>query len=169
MALAVFATGCASAGPDPAEVDQAFISGMALHHEEAVEMAELASHEAEHPELRELAHHMVEAQEKEIKKLTSAYEDNFDADLPHDVTPGLTPLGIPHAAAAIHAEMWMLEEAEEFDAEFIDMMIHHHQGAIRMARVMEKKGGDSDMKELATEIIESQSSEIRKMNKWRQE
>jgi uncharacterized protein (DUF305 family) len=63
----------------------------------------------------------------------------------------------------------MLEDAKPFDREFIDMMIPHHQGAIRMARVELEKGENRELKELAESIIDAQAKEIDEMNTWRVE
>ena len=61
----------------------------------------------------------------------------------------------------------MLMTADPFDREFIDMMVPHHQGAIRMARVQLAKGKDPQLRKLATAIIAAQSKEIEQMNSWR--
>ena len=57
--------------------------------------------------------------------------------------------------------------AESFDVQFVDMMVPHHQGAIRMARVELARGKNPKLKALAQSIIASQSREITQMNSWR--
>ena len=54
-----------------------------------------------------------------------------------------------------------------FDKKFIDMMIEHHQGAIRMARAERAKGKDAHLRKIARTIIKAQAREIREMNSWR--
>jgi uncharacterized protein (DUF305 family) len=61
----------------------------------------------------------------------------------------------------------MLEEAWPFDREFTDMMIAHHQRAIRMARVQLENGESSELKRLSRSVIEAQAGEIDQMNVWR--
>ena len=61
----------------------------------------------------------------------------------------------------------MLKNSKQFDKTFIDQMIPHHQGAIRMARVQLDKGKDPQLRKLATAIIAAQSKEIEQMNSWR--
>jgi uncharacterized protein (DUF305 family) len=46
--------------------DQAFISEMIMHHQGAVEMAELALTNAKHQEIKDLANAIISAQNKEI-------------------------------------------------------------------------------------------------------
>lgn len=64
--------------------------------------------------------------------------------------------------------MDMLETAKPFDRAFIDAMIVHHQGAIRMSQIELADGTDEQTKSLADEIIDAQSMEITEMNEWRE-
>jgi uncharacterized protein (DUF305 family) len=60
-----------------------------------------------------------------------------------------------------------LKTAKPFDRAFVDMMIPHHQGAIRMARAELAKGENATLKRLARDIVDGQALEIRAMNKFR--
>jgi uncharacterized protein (DUF305 family) len=60
-----------------------------------------------------------------------------------------------------------LETAQPFDRELIDMMIPHHQGAIRMAHMELADGANVDVKRLAEAIVDAQSKELEQMNAWR--
>ncbi len=51
------------------EFDKAFISEMIVHHEGAVEMAELARTNAKHQEIKDLADAIISAQNKEIEDM----------------------------------------------------------------------------------------------------
>jgi uncharacterized protein (DUF305 family) len=57
--------------------------------------------------------------------------------------------------------------ARPFDRAFIDMMIPHHQGAVRMAPAKSAKGRNPKLRALARRIINAQDREIREMNQWR--
>jgi uncharacterized protein (DUF305 family) len=61
----------------------------------------------------------------------------------------------------------MLRDAKPFDREFIDMMVPHHQGAIRMAWVELARGQDADAQKIAQAIIDGQAKEIDELNAWR--
>ena len=146
-----------------APTDLAFAAQMAEHHEGAIDMAQLAERRARHPEVRALAEDIATSQRSEIGVLEQAstrlqQEGTEAADL------GLSAhmSGMDHDAAA-------LEGAKPFDRAFIDAMIPHHQGAIRMARIELEKGADGELKALAEDIVESQSREIEQMNEWRRE
>ena len=54
-----------------------------------------------------------------------------------------------------------------YDQNFIDMMVTHHQAAIDMARVAQRKGEHAEIKQLANEIVAAQDGEIAKMKGWR--
>jgi uncharacterized protein (DUF305 family) len=56
-----------------------------------------------------------------------------------------------------------------FDAQFIDSMIQHHQGAIDMAKEAQTKAEHSEIKTLANNIITAQQNEITKMQDWRKQ
>jgi ABC-type taurine transport system ATPase subunit len=52
------------------------------------------------------------------------------------------------------------QSAQSFDVQFIDMMVPHHQGAIRMARIQIERGQDPELTRLSREIIDAQTREI---------
>jgi uncharacterized protein (DUF305 family) len=49
--------------------DQEFLSEMTVHHQGAVEMAQLALQNAKHPEIKQLAQGIISAQDKEITEM----------------------------------------------------------------------------------------------------
>ena len=53
-----------------------------------------------------------------------------------------------------------------FDREFIEQMIPHHEMAIMMAEMLRASTVRDEMKELANNIITSQSREIEMMRGW---
>jgi uncharacterized protein (DUF305 family) len=55
----------------------------------------------------------------------------------------------------------------EYDQSFIDQMVTHHQAAIDMAKVAQRKGEHAEIKTLANAIVGAQDGEITKMKAWR--
>lgn len=148
------------------KTDQAFVRGMVPHHESAVKMAEMALEKGEHNEIKRLAEEIISAQESEIAQMRRAHQRIFGSALkPDKMSHG--DLGLSKREASMDMDMTMLEDAKEFDREFIDMMIRHHQGAIRMARVELARGGDAELKKLAQSIVDAQTKEIDDLNSWR--
>ncbi len=70
--------------------------------------------------------------------------------------PGMGGMGTPGAAGMA-----------EYDQSFIDQMVTHHQAAIDMAKVAQRKGEHAEIKTLATDIVSAQDGEITKMKAWR--
>ena len=69
----------------------------------------------------------------------------------------------------MHAAMTSVEPAGNSDADFVRLMIPHHQAAIDMAKTQLLYGKDPQMRRLAQEIIADQQSEIELMNLWLKE
>jgi uncharacterized protein (DUF305 family) len=57
----------------------------------------------------------------------------------------------------------------QMDAHFIEQMIPHHEDAITMARLALTKAQHQEIKQLAQDIIDSQSKEIDQMKTWYQD
>jgi len=62
----------------------------------------------------------------------------------------------------------MGSQMQPFDLLFIDSMIMHHQGAVDMAKDAQQKAEHAELKQMADDIIKSQSAEIKQMQAWRQ-
>ena len=57
--------------------------------------------------------------------------------------------------------------ANDFDRQFIDTMVPHHQGAVEMAGIAQQRGEHPEIKEMARAIIADQEREIGQMKAWR--
>lgn len=146
------------------KTDGAFIVEMIPHHESAVQMAEIAEQQAEHPEIKELSQEIISTQAAEIEDLEEIHQRLFEqpsSDGDHGT------MGLPVEDMGMHMNPATLGESRPFDRAFIDMMIPHHQGAIRMAQIQLNQGEDPDLKRLAEAVITAQTKEIEQMNAWR--
>lgn len=140
--------------------DVMFAQMMIPHHQQAVELANLAleSSSAAGPEVVELAQQIRDGQDPEIEQMTALliqWEQPLDS----------------HAAMGHGSEMeGMLSEKEmmdlasltgsEFDAAWVAAMTIHHQGAITMASIAANDGVNPEIKALTAAIIEVQQNEI---------
>lgn len=179
LALLLFALatgGLVACGDDDEEptagasqIEEAYLKGMVPHHEMAVEMAEIASERAEHRQVKQLAGAIIETQNAEIGQMEQIYQRLTGEEIVPDPAAH-DELGLSQAAAGMdEGGAAMLEDTrKDFDKVFIDMMIPHHQGAIRMAYIALDETEDEELTNLATAIVDAQSREIRDMNSWRE-
>ena len=150
--------------------DQAFLQSMVPHHMMAIDMAEMAREMATKPQIKALADSIVKTQGTEIQTMNGIYGQLFAgaALKPDEMAHQKLGLTIEEAGMAMtDKEMKELMSAKPFDRDFIDMMIPHHQGAIRMARVVLASTKDPGVRGLAQSIVTAQSREIADMNSWR--
>ena len=162
LLAAVVAAGCGSGSSKSGNsTDAAFIADMTHHHQGAIDMAKVAQKRGEHPEVRKLAADIISAQQAEITVMR-AIED----DLHHMGMEG-GHLGMSNHAMGTDMDMGKLDIASPFDRAFIDMMVPHHEGAIRMAREELQKGAQPALRKMAGDIISTQREEIAKMKQWR--
>ncbi|MGW3007431.1 DUF305 domain-containing protein [Streptomyces sp. NPDC001219] len=175
----------APAGPHNA-ADVAFAKGMIPHHRQAVEMAELAATRASSSQVKELAAKIKKAQDPEITTLSGwlrAWGEQVPAEMPgmdhsgpshpsdrsehssHSGMPGMEHSAMPGMMGA--EEMAALKEksGKGFDRSFMEMMVGHHRGAVKMAGVEKKKGAYGPAKALADAVIKAQEAEIARMNR----
>jgi uncharacterized protein (DUF305 family) len=57
-------------------------------------------------------------------------------------------------------------EGAEFEIEFMEMMIKHHEGAIREGKICLQRAHHQDLADLCQAIIETQTSEIEQLESW---
>jgi len=67
------------------------------------------------------------------------------------------------------AFMGIAPQDAPYDLRFIDEMVMHHRGAIMSARMMIADSERPQLRDLARRIVESQSEQIGRMERWRKE
>jgi uncharacterized protein (DUF305 family) len=152
--------GAGSAGND---VDRAFARAMVPHHRSAVEMATIAQQQSKRDKIKELAASIISTQNDEIAELEAVDQQLEEAGVQEG------RLGVAEHEMGMDDDASMLKDANPFDREFIDMMIAHHQGAIRMAHAQLDNGENAELTNLAQAILDAQAREIDQMNMWRVE
>jgi uncharacterized protein (DUF305 family) len=144
------------------DADVMFAQMMIPHHEQAVEMAELAETRAADTEIKELAAKIKAAQDPEIQTM-QGWLTAWGKPLPSE---GMDH-GMGHGMPGMMSEedMKKLEDAKgkAFDRRFAELMIEHHEGAIEMARTEQSQGSHPEAKELAKTIESAQQAEIEQM------
>ncbi len=150
------------------QIDSHFIEQMIPHHEDAITMANLALTRAEHQEIKTLASDIIKAQSEEIDQMKEWYKSWFGNKVP-DFSSSMGPgMGMMMQGGMMgnETDIQTLENATSFDKEFIEQMIPHHQMAVMMAQMLASSTNRPEMKQLAENIITSQTREINQMRNW---
>lgn len=144
--------------------DTEFAQGMIAHHEQAVEMAEIAldPNVGASAEVTDLATRVQAAQEPEIEMmtawLTAAGEPiTMDLDEEHDMSSMEGMMSVEQMDALAVAT------GAEFDQMWLEMMIAHHEGAVSQSETVKANGSNPDVLLLADQIIAAQQGEIAEM------
>ena len=145
--------------------DLKFAEEMIPHHEQAIEMADIALDPlvGASDAVKSLATRIKAAQDPEISKMKAfltSWKERLtpDSSMDHgDMMDGML-------SADDIKKLSSLRSAE-FDREWMNGMIEHHEGAIEMAKDVLKDGKDSAVKALANLVATAQDSEILEMKK----
>ena len=137
------------------ETETMFATMMIPHHQQAVEMSELALANSTNEDVRKLAQQILDAQKHEIE-IMQAWIDGHGHEVHGD-----------HEMAGMASEEDMAKlkslRSPEFDELFLKLMIVHHEGALDMVSMLD--GTDkAEAQELAKHIVEVQQAEIDLMN-----
>jgi uncharacterized protein (DUF305 family) len=155
-------------GSSGSQADRAFLEAMIPHHESAISMARVARRRAEHQQITELAQAIVTTQAREIRQIRRIHRHLFEEPiLPNEDAHEALGLSADEAGMGHMDSAAPLKQAVPFDKAFVDEMIPHHQGAIRMAQAVRDQTEDDEIRSLADAIVTAQSNEIEAMDKWR--
>jgi uncharacterized protein (DUF305 family) len=154
---ALLLSGCATSSPSNSEFssdDIAFAEQMIPHHEQAIEMSEIALLNTTNPDVLQLAQEIKDAQSPEIELMKSWTGVKASTHAGHMMDGMLS-----------QSELSELRQAKgkEFDRLFLQGMIKHHQGAIEMAQEV-GTSKNKDVANLSAVIIAAQKLEIDTMN-----
>ena len=157
-------TSSTSTGAEQNEADVTVATGMIPHHQQAVEMADMALKQASSSEVRDLATKIKAAQDPEIKTMSS-WLAAWGKPVPTGMSGMGSMDGMSMDGMMTDREMTDLSNATDvaFDRMWLTMMIKHHQGAVKMAQTEIQSGMNPDAKKLAQEIVTAQNAEISQM------
>ncbi len=184
VAATVLLTGCASSSMSSAEMpaghssssgavvatgsdaDVTFAQLMISHHEQAVQMADMALQQSTSAEVTDLATQIKAAQDPEIGQMRGWLQqwgapeqmDGMDGMDHGDMDMG----GQSAGGMMSDADMGALGGASgaDFDRMWLTMMIAHHEGAIKMAEQVKAESTNPDVIALADAIVAGQKKEI---------
>lgn len=164
LLLTVASCGDSAADLGGAEVE--FLSGMITHHQQAVQMADMALTNTERPELLDMAEEIIATQTAEIDEMTSLLEAAGEP-VPTTMT-GMDQDDMNMGGMMSAEEMSQMEAMSdnEFDLVFLEMMTEHHQGAIEASNQVLATDPGPEVTELAEAIVAAQQAEIEQMAAW---
>lgn len=142
-------------------MDGMFIEQMIPHHDDAIAMAELALERSERPEIRQLAEDIRRSQTAENAQMLNWYRDWYGGE--PDIGGGM---GMGMGMMGETTDMRALESAPDFDKEFLEQMIPHHEMAVMMTSMVVNGRGRQELRELADSMRRAQSREIELMEGW---
>jgi len=135
-----------------------FAQGMIPHHQQAIDMSNMALKNGASPEVKKLAKEIIAAQGKEIGQLKywlTATKSSMTMD--HDMGMG----GMLSKSDLIALKKL---KGAKFDSTFLKAMIAHHEGALDMVAMLDRTK-NSEAKKIAIDIRAGQSAEITLMKK----
>lgn len=141
--------------------DIMFAQMMIPHHQQAVDMSDLALERSTDPDVLELAQQIRDAQAPEIEQM-QGWLDVAGAGTSMSHSPA--DMGMGMGGMLSDEDMTALENATgaEFDRLYLEGMIEHHEGAIQMTQMIEDSR-NAEVRALAEAIVESQTAEIERM------
>ncbi|WP_406323864.1 DUF305 domain-containing protein [Streptomyces sp. NBC_01637] len=144
------------------DADVTFAQTMIPHHEQALEMAELADGRASDAEVKDIAAKIEKAQDPEIKTM-KGWLKSWNKPTAIESMPGMDHGSGDGMMSDADMEHLKGMKGAEFDKMFAEMMIEHHNGAISMAQDEQKSGKHADAVKMAGDIVEGQSAEVEQL------
>ncbi len=141
----------------PNEADRKYVAMMIGHHEQALAMTRFAPDRAENATVKGLADRIRFSQEPEIgaMKQWQRTHGEIGTHADHGTMPGMATQEQLNALGAARGK--------DFDRMFLQLMIVHHEGAVKMATDVRATGTNIQVEEMADDVVATQSDEINRM------
>ena len=147
--------------------DVRFMQLMVAHHRQAVDMVALVKERTNRPAILDLAGRIDAAQADEIEFMRGwLRERGLGAEGPHAAhaahAPDMPGMATPEQMAALAAS-----KGVAFDRLFVELMIRHHDGALKMVEdLLEQPGSAYDpvLFDFTSDVTSEQKAEIKRMN-----
>jgi uncharacterized protein (DUF305 family) len=122
----------------------------------AVAMGQSCLQEAVHEELRSLCQSIITSQSAQIAEMQSWLQSWYGISYSPQMNPGDQHMMDRLASLS----------GAEFEIAFMEMMIKHHEKAIKEGRQCLDKAYHAELRGLCENIVSTQSAEIAKMQTW---
>jgi uncharacterized protein (DUF305 family) len=146
------------------EADVRFMQGMIAHHAQAIYMSRLAAAHEASPRLVKFAHKIDQSQQAEIRLMQEWLHANgqFAPD-----TSSWRRMSMPGMLTEDQLRQLGAAKGPEFDRLFLQFMIQHHEGALKMVNDLfatPRAGQDVDVSVFANDVQTVQTAEIGTMH-----
>lgn len=178
LAVAALVAGCGGSASDDAggngtavsaagrgfnDADVMFAQMMIPHHEQAVEMSDIALDPTvgASDAVRQLATRIKGAQDPEIELMTgllTGWGKSTEMDMSMDHSSMMDGM-----LTADELDGLSLLRGADFDRAWMEAMVKHHEGALAMAKDVLEDGSDPAVRKLSEEIVAGQQAEIDEM------
>ena len=145
------------------DFDYDFANMMISHHQAAIEMAQVELQKGTDAALKTMAQGMITAQQSEIVAFQDILKD-------YKVPPNANETHA-HGKMTESMDMMMKHMSESkmtgnVDKDFAQMMIHHHEAAVKMGEDEISQGKNAALKRMAQKIVQDQTKEIADLKTW---
>ncbi|MGL6234562.1 MAG: DUF305 domain-containing protein [Segniliparus sp.] len=176
-ALALSPAACSTSGPTAAaptsqaaqhnQADVDFVTGMAQHHQQALDLAALVPDRSQNEDVKAIAAKIHDEQAPEIDQFHK-FEREFGArpsasmDMPgmSGDMGGMEMGGADGMVSEKDVEQLRGLSGSKFDKKWIGLMAEHHDGAVKMAQNELAKGQSPEAKQIAQNIVTAQTAEV---------
>jgi uncharacterized protein (DUF305 family) len=167
--------------PAGSSVDDGFAQDMSVHHNQAVQMASWERDHTTDPALHQLAFDIESMQGQQIGRMQGWLALWEAAPFPvgghymawmaddaghHGAMSGMASSGVPQMPGmASEEDLRALRAATgpQLDVQFLQLMLRHHQGGASMLRYAADHATVPDVRNLASQMLSSQTSEAQYM------
>ena len=157
----------ASASAEFNDADVMFARMMYPHHAQAVDMADMVRDRTDNPDVVTLASAIQAAQQPEMDRMTAWLAEWGQPAPPSDMgeMSGMDQSSGMGMMSQQDMDALTGLSGQEFDRQWLTMMIEHHEGAIEMANNEIADGSNPDAQEMARTIVATQQQEIDTMQR----
>jgi len=148
------------------DADVNFLQGMILHHQQAIVMSNMADKRTNNKTIVDLANRIDASQEDEISFMEN-WLNLRDEDISINHSDHHMQIGMAGMASKSQLKELEKSESTDFDRLFLQLMISHHDGALKMVKDLKEYPGtayDPILSEFISDLVNDQSVEIERMN-----
>lgn len=142
------------------EADVRFMQGMIAHHGQAIHMSRLATARGASPRVLKFANKVDQSQAAEIRLMQEWLVAN------HQTAPtaeSWRTMSMPGMLTATQLASLDAAKGTNFDRQFLNLMIQHHNGALKMVEDLfatPRAAQDVDVSVFANDVVTVQTAEI---------